>query len=144
MGECSGAGLVLRYEPRNPQVKGTRMQCAVWRGGSRERAKKRVSAQPGPMPAGFSGMDKVETCVCGLLVAVLVAGCSVTTKPQGLGYGHYTSFNCTELTAEAKRLVRVVADRSEHLLADDAARRGEALTQLSAARRAMADKNCQP
>lgn len=113
-------------------------------GGSKKGAGPCAELQPAGGRAGFSGMDKVETRVCGLLVAVLVAGCSVTTKPQGLGYGNYTSFSCAELTAEAKRLVRVVADRSEHLLEDDAARRGQALTQLSAARRAMAGKNCQP
>ncbi len=71
-----------------------------------------------------------------------LAGCSVTTQPQGLGYGQYARLSCGELTKEAQRLVRVVADRSEHLLEDDAERRAAAFAQLRAARKFMTDKRC--
>lgn len=76
------------------------------------------------------------------LLAELLAGCSISTQPQSLGYGGYVGYSCPELSEEAQRLVRVVSDRSEHLLEDDAARRGTAFSQLKAARSAMAEKNC--
>lgn len=77
-----------------------------------------------------------------LAAAAAFGGCSINTPPQKLGYGQYASLSCAELVEESRRLVRVVADRSEHILEDDAARRGAAFQRLSAARKAMADKAC--
>jgi hypothetical protein len=93
---------------------------------------------------GFGGAARqnVMRTVIPAVLGLVLGGCSITTQPQGLGYGQYAGFSCAELTEEAQRLVRVVADRSEHLLEDDAARRGAAFTQLRAARKAMAVKNC--
>lgn len=82
-----------------------------------------------------------KSLIIGVMLLAL-AGCSVSTQPQGLGYGNYAGFSCGELTKEAQRLVRVVADRSEHLLEDDASRRANAFAQLKATRRAMTDKSC--
>ena len=86
-------------------------------------------------------MKNEARCVA-LSLSVLLGGCSVSPRPQSLGYGDYAGYSCAELTEEAQRLVRVAADRSEHILQDDAERRGAAFSQLKAARKAMGDKGC--
>jgi hypothetical protein len=81
-------------------------------------------------------------CAAILSIAILAGACSVAPQPEGLGTREYFAYSCPQLSDEAKRLVRVIADRSEHLLADDASRRGMAFNQLSSVRRTMAEKNC--
>jgi hypothetical protein len=62
--------------------------------------------------------------------------------PQALGFGDYVGLSCSELAAETKRLVREKNNRSEHLLENDEAQRQTATTQLTAVKKAIADKRC--
>jgi hypothetical protein len=71
-----------------------------------------------------------------------IGGCSAYPERQSLGYGDYVAFSCDELGQEALRLMRQTADRSEHLIHDDQARRDVALLQLKAVKQASADKRC--
>lgn len=77
------------------------------------------------------------------VVTLLVAlgGCAVTER-QSLGYGDYAGFNCDQLGQEAVRLMREAANRSEHILENDQARRERALRQLQAVRKLSAEKRC--
>lgn len=71
-----------------------------------------------------------------------LAGCAISTERQSLGYGDYAGYSCEQLDQEAQRLVRVAADRSEHLLDDDHSRRNRAMLQLSSVKRASSEKAC--
>ncbi len=73
---------------------------------------------------------------------VVLGGCSVVSDRQALGYGDYAGFNCDQLGEEAVRLMRQTADRSEHILENDRARRDNAMRQLKAVKQASADKQC--
>ena len=75
-------------------------------------------------------------------LCLTLAGCAVVSERQSLGYGDYVSFSCDQLGEEAVRLMRVTANRSEHILEDDQARRDTALRQLKAVKQASADKHC--
>ncbi len=77
-----------------------------------------------------------------LSALVAVGGCAGYTDRQSLGYGDYVGFTCEQLGEEALRLMRQAADRSEHLLGDDQARRDTAMLQLNAVKRASVDKRC--
>lgn len=74
--------------------------------------------------------------------AWLLAGCAAITDRQSLGYGDYVGYSCEQLGQEALRLMRIAADKSEHLVVDDRTRRESALNQLSLVKRATADKAC--
>ena len=76
------------------------------------------------------------------VAAWLLTGCAVTTDRQSLGYGDYVGYSCEQLGQEALRLMRVAADRSDHLVVDDRARRDRALNQLSLVKRASTEKAC--
>jgi hypothetical protein len=52
------------------------------------------------------------------------------------------SASCDQLGQEALRLMRIAASRSEHLVADDRARRDTAMRQLATVKRASSDKAC--
>jgi hypothetical protein len=71
-----------------------------------------------------------------------LAGCAVSTDRQSLGYGDYVGYTCDQLGQEALRLMRIAASRSEHLIADDRARRDTAMRQLATVKRASSDKAC--
>lgn len=77
-----------------------------------------------------------------LFALVAVGGCAGYSDRQSLGYGDYVGYSCDQLGEEALRLMRQAANRSEHLLADDQARRDAAMDQLKAVRRAGVDKRC--
>jgi hypothetical protein len=73
---------------------------------------------------------------------VAVSGCAVDTERQQLGYGDYVGLSCDQLGQEAIRLMRKAADKSEHILQDDQARRQNALLQLKAVKQVRSDKKC--
>jgi hypothetical protein len=75
-------------------------------------------------------------------VCLIVGGCAAYTERRALGYGDYVGFSCEQLGEEAVRLMRMTASRSEHILADDEARRDTAMRQLKAVKKASADKGC--
>jgi hypothetical protein len=75
-------------------------------------------------------------------LSVALGGCDVTTRPQALGYGDYVALSCDQLAQEALNLMREAADRSEHILEDDQARRDAALRKLRFVKTASADKGC--
>jgi hypothetical protein len=77
-----------------------------------------------------------------IALCALLGGCSVITDRQGLGYGDYAGFSCDQLGEEAVRLMRQTADRSEHILENDRARRDNAMSQLKAVKQASADQQC--
>lgn len=80
-----------------------------------------------------------------LLVAIAalpLCACAGYSDRQSLGYGEYLGYSCDQLGEEALRLMRVAANRSEHLLEDDKARRDGAMSQLAAVKRASASKRC--
>lgn len=77
-----------------------------------------------------------------LAAAWLLTGCAAITDRQSLGYGDYVGYSCEQLGQEALRLMRIAADKSEHLVVDDRARRDRALNQLSLVKRASTDKAC--
>ena len=56
-------------------------------------------------------------------LCVILAGCAVETERQSLGYGDYVALSCDRLGQETVNLMRAAADRSQHVLADDQARR---------------------
>jgi len=70
-----------------------------------------------------------------------VGGCAVTDR-HSLGYGDYVGFSCDELGQEAVRLMRETANRSEHILENDRARRDMAMRQLKAVKQASANNQC--
>jgi hypothetical protein len=74
--------------------------------------------------------------------SLALAGCAVTSDRQSLGYGDYVAYNCEQLGEEALRLMRIAANKNEHLLDDDRARRDTAMQQLSAVKRAGREKRC--
>lgn len=74
--------------------------------------------------------------------AFAIGGCAAYTERRALGYGDYVGYSCDQLGQEAVRLMRVTASRSEHILADDKARRDTAMQQLKAVKKASADKAC--
>ncbi len=78
----------------------------------------------------------------GLAVACALSGCAVSTDRQSLGYGDYVGYSCEQLGQEALRLMRIAADRSEHLVGDDRDRRDRAMVQLSNVKRASSAKSC--
>ena len=81
--------------------------------------------------------------IVGFAVSLLaLTGCAVTTDRQSLGYGDYVGYNCEQLGQEALRLMRIAANRNEHLLDDDRMRRDTAMQQLSAVKRAGREKRC--
>jgi hypothetical protein len=71
-----------------------------------------------------------------------LSGCAASTDRQSLGYGEYIGFSCDQLGEEAVRLMREAANRSEHILGDDQARRDTAMRQLKAVKQASANKHC--
>ncbi len=75
-------------------------------------------------------------------LCLTLAGCAVVSERQSLGYGDYVGFSCDQLGQEAVRLMRETANRSEHILEDDQARRQTALRQLKAVKQASTDKRC--
>lgn len=75
-------------------------------------------------------------------VCLILGGCAAYTERRALGYGDYVGFSCEQLGQEAVRLMRMTASRSEHILADDEARRETAKRQLKAVKKASADKAC--
>ena len=75
-------------------------------------------------------------------LCLTLSGCAVVSERQSLGYGDYVGFSCDQLGQEAVRLMRETANRSEHILADDRARRETALRQLKAVKQASTDKQC--
>jgi hypothetical protein len=72
----------------------------------------------------------------------LLGGCAGYTERQSLGYGDYVAYSCDQLGEEAVRLMRETANRSEHLIEDDRARRDGAKQQLQAVKQASTDKHC--
>jgi hypothetical protein len=72
----------------------------------------------------------------------VLSGCAGYSERQSLGYGDYAGYSCEQLGQEAVRLMRETTNRSEHILADDQARRDSAMGQLRVVRRASADKRC--
>ena len=79
-----------------------------------------------------------------LLIAMTMGlgACAADTGRQGLGYGDYSGYSCEQLGEEAVRLMRAMANRSEHILADDEALRNTASRQLNAVKRASGEKHC--
>lgn len=77
-----------------------------------------------------------------LAAALALAGCAGYTDRQSLGYGDYVGYTCEQLGQEALRLMRIAANRSEHLIADDRARRDAAMRQLATVKQAVHDKRC--
>ena len=75
-------------------------------------------------------------------LCLALAGCAVVSERQSLGYGDYVGFSCDQLGQEAVRLMRQTANRSEHILENDQARRDSALRQLKAVKQASTDKRC--
>ena len=71
-----------------------------------------------------------------------LGGCAVSTERQALGYGDYLALSCDRLAQEALHLMREAADRSEHVLENDRARRDTAMLQLKEVKQASADKQC--
>lgn len=80
--------------------------------------------------------------LAGIFAVLAISGCAGYSDRQSLGYGDYVAYSCDQLGQEAIRLMRQAANRSEHLLADDKAQRDLALRQLSAVKRASAEKRC--
>ena len=74
--------------------------------------------------------------------SVMLSACAGYSDRQSLGYGDYLGYSCDQLGEEALRLMRVAANRSEHLISDDKARRDNAMSQLAAVKRATASKRC--
>jgi hypothetical protein len=95
---------------------------------------------PSARMRSFREEDAVRVFNLIIVLALTVAGCAVSTRPQALGYSDYVGLSCPELAAETKRLVREKTNRSEHLLENDEARRQTATMQLAAAKKAIADK----
>ena len=77
-----------------------------------------------------------------LTLCLAVAGCAAITDRNSLGYGDYINMSCEQLGQETVRLMRQVADKSEHLLENDAQRKDRAREQLSAVKNARAEKRC--
>jgi len=77
-----------------------------------------------------------------IIAVISVSGCAAYTERQGLGYGDYVGYSCEQLGQEAVRLMRSAANRSEHVLEDDDARRQTARQQLKAVKQASTDKQC--
>lgn len=75
-------------------------------------------------------------------LCLLLGGCAGYTERQSLGYGDYVAFSCDQLGDEAVRLMRQTANRSEHILEDDRARRDGALRQLKTVQQVSNDKRC--
>ncbi|HEY8247379.1 MAG TPA: hypothetical protein VIG38_08880 [Hyphomicrobium sp.] len=75
-------------------------------------------------------------------LCLILSGCAVVSERQSLGYGDYVGFSCDQLGQEAVRLMRQTANRSEHILENDQARRDSALRQLKAVKQASTDKRC--
>ena len=73
---------------------------------------------------------------------VALAGCAEDTERQSLGYGDYVALSCDRLGQETVNLMRAAADRSQHVLADDQARRDSARKQLDLVKQAYAEKQC--
>ena len=85
----------------------------------------------------------MNRAVPAVVLATAFSGCAVYTDDrQSLGYGDYAGYTCEQLGQEALRLMRQASDRSEHLLADDRARRETVKRQLAAVKRAGSDKRC--
>ena len=78
--------------------------------------------------------------IIGLCLAL--GGCALSTERQSLGYGDYVALSCDQLGQETVNLMRVAADRSHHLLADDQTRRDTARQQLGLVKQAYAEKQC--
>jgi hypothetical protein len=78
--------------------------------------------------------------IIGLCLAL--AGCALETERQSLGYGDYVALSCDRLGQETVNLMRAAADRSQHVLADDQARRESARKQLDLVKQAYAEKQC--
>jgi len=72
----------------------------------------------------------------------LLGGCASYTDRQSLGYGDYVAYSCDQLGEEAVRLMREMANRSEHLIDDDGVRRDRAKQQLQAVKQASTVKHC--
>jgi hypothetical protein len=81
------------------------------------------------------------TCTIAAL-SLAISGCAGYTERQSLGYGDYIAYSCDQLGVEAVRLMRLTANRSEHILEDDRGRRDDALRQLKAVKQASEDKPC--
>ena len=75
-------------------------------------------------------------------LCLALAGCAVGTERQSLGYGDYIGWTCDQLGQETVNLMRAVADRNRHILADDQARRDAAKKQLDLVKQAYAGKQC--
>jgi len=78
-----------------------------------------------------------------IALASALAGCAAYTERSSLGYGDYVGYSCDQLGQEAVRLMRTVANRSEHVFEDDGARRETAKQQLQAVKRASVEKQCE-
>jgi hypothetical protein len=77
-----------------------------------------------------------------ILLSVVFGGCAIDTERSSLGYGDYVALNCDQLGAEAVRLMRQAADRSEHILQNDQDRRDKARQQLALVKQASQEKAC--
>jgi hypothetical protein len=81
------------------------------------------------------------TCTI-VALCLVIGGCAASTDRQSLGYGDYVAYSCDQLGEEAVRLMRETANRSEHLIEDDRARRDSAKQQLQAVKQASTAKHC--
>jgi hypothetical protein len=84
----------------------------------------------------------VRTASAIISVCLALGGCEVSTRPQALGYGDYVALSCDELAQEALYLMREAADRNEHILLNDQARRDAAMLRLRSVKQASTDKRC--
>jgi hypothetical protein len=84
----------------------------------------------------------VLRAIAGILLGLAMSGCATDTGRNALGYGDYAGYTCEQLGQEAVRLMRATANRSEHILVDDQARRDTAMRQLAVVKRTSADKHC--
>jgi hypothetical protein len=90
----------------------------------------------------FYRMAHGRTTSAILALCLALGGCAVSTEPQRLGYGDYVALSCNQLAQEALHLMREAADRSEHILGNDQARRETAMAQLKSVKQVRADKQC--
>lgn len=75
-------------------------------------------------------------------ICLAFGGCAVTTERQSIGYGEYVALSCDQLAQEALHLMREATNRSEHIPANDRARREIAMLHLKSVKQARADKQC--
>ncbi len=75
-------------------------------------------------------------------VCFALGGCATSTERHALQYSDYLAMSCDQLGQEAVRLMRETTDRSEHILKNDQERRRTAMFELTAVKRARAEKQC--